>query len=241
MTGELRSGGWATLAGETEATPATRRLEGHVPIVVTGYSGSGKSTISTLAARSNRFLGVGADFAVYRWRCTTRSARPGEVEGTDGYFGLKPEALDRRSANLIYRYRKHGNEYAFLHAPMSATLAAHDMLVIGGEPDTGGELRDAINAARARGELGASLKAIVVAIHRPLQEILRGIAARPAAEAEKQRRIEHVRATWRPPTDHDYVVFNQDGCLRDAVRQLRDVVRFERARQLHELAVAGAG
>jgi guanylate kinase len=72
--------------------------------VVSAPSGAGKSTLLNS-------LRPGADF-VYSVSCTTRTPRPGELEGEDYYFISRAEFVERIAAGDFLEYAEvHGNYY----------------------------------------------------------------------------------------------------------------------------------
>jgi guanylate kinase len=85
-------------------------------LVVSGPSGSGKSSICKrlLPARE------GLRFSV---SCTTRAARPGEVDGRDYYFLSKEDFLRKVEANEFVEHAEvHGNFYGTLKSEVIARV-----------------------------------------------------------------------------------------------------------------------
>jgi guanylate kinase len=91
--------------------------------VISAPSGAGKSTLL-------RLLSDNPDF-VYSVSCTTRTPRPGEVDGKDYHF-LSVEEFERRvAAGAFLEYAKvHGNYYGTQKQTVLDGLAAgHDILI----------------------------------------------------------------------------------------------------------------
>ncbi len=79
-----------------------------VAIVVSGPSGSGKSSICKKALACREGLGFSVS-------CTTRRPRPGEVEGKDYFFLSREEFLRRVDAGEFIEHAEvHGNLYGTL-------------------------------------------------------------------------------------------------------------------------------
>ncbi len=91
--------------------------------VISAPSGGGKSTLL-------RLLSENPDFT-YSVSCTTRSPRPGEVDGRDYHFLAVAEFERRVGAGDFLEYaRVHGNYYGTLKQSVMAGLAAgHDILI----------------------------------------------------------------------------------------------------------------
>ncbi len=103
-------------------------------IVVSGPSGSGKST---LVRRALERPEVGARLSV---SATTRSARPGEIEGRDYYF-LTREVFDtqRELDHFLESAEVHGHFYGTPAAPVRASLASGQCVLL--EIDVQGALQ----------------------------------------------------------------------------------------------------
>jgi guanylate kinase len=77
--------------------------------VVSAPSGAGKTTLCNALRQT-------ADF-VYSVSCTTRAARPGEIEGEDYYFLTKEEFARRVAAGELLEYADvHGHSYGTLRS-----------------------------------------------------------------------------------------------------------------------------
>lgn len=86
-------------------------------LVVSGPSGSGKTTLCRRLADEGE--------ASYSVSCTTRPARPGEVDGRDYYFLCREEFLAKRAAEeFLESAEVHGNLYGTLKSEVSGRLSA---------------------------------------------------------------------------------------------------------------------
>lgn len=199
----------------------------HLPVVIAGLSGGGKSTVATEAERREP-----QEFICYDGRITTRRLRPGEVEGKDGIFGLSHEDFDRRAADTLFQYEKYGERYGFLRSRLQACLGHGNTFVIGGETETAADIKRAMNASPDE----TALKAVMVYIQRPLKDIMEGIVTRGGAEEENRKRIAHVTSVYKdvmvdPPADLDCIILNGKDRLQEAVQEMIAFVKSERLRQ----------
>ena len=84
-------------------------------LVVSGPSGSGKTTLCRRLADEG-----GASYSV---SCTTRSPRPGEVDGRDYHFLTREEFLSKREAGeFLESAEVHGNLYGTLKSEVTGRL-----------------------------------------------------------------------------------------------------------------------
>ena len=83
--------------------------------VISAPSGTGKSTLC-------ENLRATPDF-IYSVSCTTRSPRPGEVDGTDYHFLTREDFLDKIERGEMLEYAQvHGNYYGTLKASVKEAL-----------------------------------------------------------------------------------------------------------------------
>ena len=112
--------------------------------IISAPSGGGKSTLLKL-------LGEAPDF-VYSVSCTTRTPRPGEVDGQDYHF-LAEEEFQRRvlAGDFLEHARVHANCYGTLRQTvLDALNAGHDVLLdvdIQGAEQIRANADDALRAA----------------------------------------------------------------------------------------------
>jgi guanylate kinase len=85
-------------------------------LVVSGPSGSGKTTLCRRLAGENE--------AHYSISCTTRSPRPGEVDGKDYHFLSREQFLSKRqNGEFLESAEVHGNLYGTLRSEVVQYLA----------------------------------------------------------------------------------------------------------------------
>ena len=84
-------------------------------LVVSGPSGSGKTTLCRRIADEGE--------ARYSISCTTRSPRPGEIDGRDYHFLTREQFIDRREAgHFLESAEVHGNLYGTLKSEVTVHL-----------------------------------------------------------------------------------------------------------------------
>lgn len=208
----------------------------HLPVVITGLSGGGKSTVAAKVEQSGIIPAV-----TYDGRLTTRKLRnDGEQEGKDGRFSV-PHAEFEDNPDLFYQYAKYGEQYGFSRRALRDCLNKGHTFIIGGEPDTALPIRNSINSPTERELLDdVGLKAITLLIRRPINEILLGLIERNSSDAEKLKRIEHIVKTqlidgMESAYEVDYEVVNGERRLEPAVTETIGIIQAERDKQLREL------
>ena len=218
----------------------------NLPIILAGYSGSGKDTVSHATIKVADALESRHQFHHSRSRYTDRSRRPSEIQGIDGFF-VTPEEFDTRQqgGEFFFDYKKDeygGVRYGFSWPKLDAELVDRHTFVVGGEINTAVALKEALDgiAQRSRGEMNHVLHPIILFINRPLENIIAGINMRRAPEVERKKRIAHVEEHWEPyPKALEAVksgaefIWNDD--LDTSSRQVIQVVEAEVNRQLRHL------
>jgi len=88
----------------------------HFPVILSAPSGGGKTTIARALLARRPDIG-------YSVSCTTRSPRPGEVEGKDYYFLSRREFIARQERGEFAESAEvHGNLYGTLQAEVDRVL-----------------------------------------------------------------------------------------------------------------------
>lgn len=164
-------------------------------LLVTGPSGSGKSTV----LRGLLEADPGLEFSV---SCTTRPARPGEVDGHDYHFLSREEFGAQRDAGAFVEWAEvHGSLYGTRHADVEATLAAGKVSVL----DI--DIQGGRNILREYGERVASVF-VFAPSWEELERRLRGRATDD--EATVQRRLASARAEVAGAGIYRYWLVNDD-------------------------------
>jgi guanylate kinase len=194
--------------------PNTRNLDVelglNVPIIVSGYSGSGKNTVANSIARN-----LNDRFSISAARFTDRKMRPGEQQGVDGFFVDTEEFGNRRdSGEFLYDYDKYSVSYGFSRDILAAELSVSSIFVVGGEINTSLSLADSISRERSEGLIKCT-EPIVLFVNRDINAIVESLRKRAVADAaEIERRIDHVQRVWIPSLDglpENVVVYENDG------------------------------
>ena len=184
----------------------------NVLFVVAGPSGAGKKVVLDRVRAEDSGL-------VYSVSATTRSPRPGEVEGREYYFMTPGEFSTTAEAGEFLEYADvHGQRYGTLESELDRLLAAGMDVVL--EVDVQG-------AAAVRRKYPEAVSVFIVP---PRFEVLRErLASRGSEDAESlERRIETARNELRQKDKFDYIVVNDK--LEDAVAEVQRIIRDERCR-----------
>jgi guanylate kinase len=181
-------------------------------VVVSAPSGAGKTTLC------REVRNVVPDLA-YSISYTTRSRRPGEVDGVDFHFASEATFREMIARNEFAEWAEvHGNLYGTSARVLEeAQAAGRDILL---DIDTQGarQLR--------RRDPHAVLVFVVAPSMTELEQRLR--ERRSDAPQEIARRLARAReeiASWQ---EYDYLIVNRD--LKEAVEQLAAIIHAERCR-----------
>ncbi len=188
-----------------------------VCLVLCAASGAGKSSVSRALLASEPALSLSVS-------ATTRTPRPGEVEGVHYHFRTMEQFRAMLAAGEIMEHAEvFGRFYGSPRAPVAAALAAgRDVLF---DVDWQGHL-----------QLRAALPGDVVCVHLlppSLTELERRLAMRGQdSEAEIARRMAAARAEIAHWSDADHVLVNRDfdGTV-EGVRAVLHAARSARRRQ----------
>lgn len=176
-------------------------------VVISGPSGSGKSTICKRLLEDPR--------VVFSVSATTRSMRPGEVDGRDYHFLSKEEFRQRiERGEFIEHAEVFGNMYGTLRKPMEAALARGQIYLL--EIDVQGALQ-----LKALGEPG-----LYIFIAPPnFDELRRRLVKRNTETPEVlERRLHKAEDEYRERHKYDHVVVNDD--LEQTVAQIRTLLKL---------------
>ncbi len=189
---------------------------GAMLVIISGPSGVGKDTIiDALRNRSHdpEFL--------YVVTCTTRSPRPGEVNGVDYQFLTRDDFLRLRAARqLLEANEVHGNWYGSPRDQVrEAVTAARDAI-----------LKIDVQGAQVVKEQVS--EAVLIFVVPPSLETLfdrlRSRATETADELELRQRNAAVEIARQD--DYDYVVVNETGQVERTAERIDEIIADERRR-----------
>jgi guanylate kinase len=198
------------------ASQLTRR---GILFVVSAPSGAGKSTLLNALRPTADFL--------YSVSCTTRTPRPGEVDGED-YVFLSREEFERRieGGEFLEHAQVHGNFYGTPRASVLRNLeAGTDVLV-----DI--DIQGAANIRRNGGP-GISESLADVFIMPPSMDELRRRLLKRGTETVEQMTIRLDRAAEEMQAWSDYRYTIITGSVEDDVRNFTAIMRAERSLSRH--------
>ena len=182
--------------------------------VISAPSGAGKTTLCTALRQKPDF--------VYSVSCTTRSPRPGEIEGEDYHFLSHDQFSAHLASNAFLEHAEvHGNFYGTLKEPVLEQLKRGvDVLI---DIDTHG-------AATIRANQDPVIQTALadVFIMPPDLEELRRRLERRGTENREQLEIRLANAAremecWR---DYRYTIIS--GSMEENIEKFRAVMRAER-------------
>lgn len=174
-------------------------------LLISGPSGCGKSTICKRLLED--------DDVVFSVSATTRTPRPGEVDGVHYHF-LSPETFRQRISEgaFIEHAEVHGNMYGTLKAPMEEAIEAGKVYIV--EIDVQGALQ--LKALQVEG--------VYVFVAPPDFEVLRQRLSGRGTETPEvlERRLKKAEDEYRERIKYDHIVVNDD--LDRAVEEIRGIV-----------------
>ena len=182
-----------------------------VLVVVSGPSGVGKGSVVAEVMRRDPLT----RFSV---SATTRSPRPGEVDGVNYYFLTKEEFLLRRAQRDFLEWAEvYGNFYGTLRSEVDRLLDEGYNIIL--DIDTQG----AANIRKLRPE------AVSVFIMPPsLAELERRIVSRGTeAPADLALRLSRAEAEMALAPDYDHIIVNRE--IETAAGELLDIIAASRA------------
>jgi guanylate kinase len=196
------------------SNPALQFRRTGILFVISAPSGAGKTTLCTALRQKPDF--------VWSVSCTTRSPRPGEIDGEDYHFLSRGE-FDRLLAagEFLEHAEVHGNRYGTLKGPVLENLRnGIDVLL---DIDTHG----AANIRACGDPLILSALADVFIMPPDLEELRRRLLRR-GTETDEQVEIRMSNAAremecWR---DYRYTIIS--GSMEENIEKFRAVMRAER-------------
>ena len=181
-------------------------------IVISGPAGSGKGTVNAHLLSSGEF--------VYSVSATTRAPRAGEIDGVNYHYITREEFLDRIESGDMLEYTEYcGNFYGTPKKEAEEVLASGKNLIL------------EIEVEGARNVKERYPDAVLILLLPPsfaTQEArLRGRATE--TEEKIRERLARTKKELLEADNYDYVVYNHDGCDREAADEIRAILTAERA------------
>ena len=180
-------------------------------IVISGPAGSGKSTV-------NRFIRENDDY-VFSISRTTRYMRPGEVDGEDYYFVTKDYFMEKLAEDDFLEHAEYCGE--FYGTPKSLVYE---------KIEQGKNVILEIEVAGAMQVKERCPEAVLIMLLPPSfavqEERLRGRGTE--TEDKIRKRLEKTFKEIPLAEKYDYIVFNPDGCSREAADDIFAIVRAEK-------------
>lgn len=176
--------------------------------VISGASGVGKSTVlaQVMAKRADLCFSVSA---------TTRSPRPGEVDGKDYYFVSKEQFLDMIEKREFLEYDAHmENYYGTPKAQLEEKLRTGSV-ILDIEPN------GAFNVRRERAD------AVLIFIAPPSLEELENRLRGRGDTSEEQIQVRQARVAWEmeQSKQYDHVVINDR--VEDCAQKILKIIARE--------------
>ena len=187
-------------------------MEKGLLVIVSGFSGSGKSTVTKLLLEKydNYALSVSA---------TTRSPREGEQEGIDYFYKTESEFLEMIDNDAFLEYA-----YYVDHAYGTPAAYVDEQLEAGKDVLLEIEIQGALKVKKRRPDT------ILIFITPPdAGELVRRLTARGTETREVIRsRLQRAVEEAKDMDLYDYILINDD--LDDCVRDLHDLIRTQHRR-----------
>lgn len=181
-------------------------------LVISGPAGSGKGTVIKHLMEKERDI-------AYSVSATTRSPRPGEVDGVNYHFISVDDFKSRIEHGGILEYTEYcGNFYG------TPKKEAEDVLDAGKNLILEIEVEGAANVKRICPD--AVLIMLLPPSHAEQERRLRGRGTEP--EDKILARLAQAREEIKQLGIYDYIVYNQDGAAEECAQDISSIIRAER-------------
>ena len=202
-----------TLPSRALASPATHLRRRGILFVVSAPSGAGKSTLLNA-------LRPGADF-VYSISCTTRTPRPGEIDGEDYHFLSRADFESRIAAGEFLEHaRVHGHYYGTRREAVLGNLdAGKDVLL---DIDVQGA-----RAIRTDGPLIRETLADIFILPPTFEELRHRLIKRGTETPEQiEMRLSNAAEEMECWREYRYTIIS--GSVEEDLQKFRAIMRAER-------------
>lgn len=180
-------------------------------LIVSGPAGSGKGTVNARLLERDDF--------VYSVSATTRSPRPGEVNGVNYHFISREEFLQRLESGDMLEYTEYcGNFYGTPRREAIAVLESGKNLIL------------EIEVEGARQVIEKYPDAVPIMLLPPTFATQEARLRGRATETEEKilARLARTREELKDLGIYDYVVYNRDGAVDEAAADILAIVRAEK-------------
>ena len=184
-------------------------MSSHFPIILSAPSGGGKTTIARALLARRPDLG-------YSVSCTTRSPRPGEIDGRDYYFMTRTEFIAERERDAFAESAVvHGNLYGTLRREVDRVLGENKHVVMD------------IDVQGAAQFVRAFPQSVAIFILPPTADVLleRLRARKTESPAQLAARLQSALQELQSVDTYEYVVVNDD--LERAVLSVGSIIDAE--------------
>ena len=179
-------------------------------IVVSGPAGSGKGTVLSHLMKDGNYR--------YSVSATTRSPRPGEVDGVNYHFLTRDAFIERIAKDEMLEYTEYcGNYYGTPKREAEEVLASGCNLILEIE------VEGALNVKRLYPE--AVLIMLLPPSFATQEARLRGRGTE--TEDKILARLARTREELPTLSHYDYIVYNNDGGIERCADDIRAIVRAE--------------
>jgi len=183
-----------------------------VLLVVSGPSGSGKGTVLSHILEDKETYSLSVSF-------TTRSPRPGEIDGVHYGFISKDEFLKQIEVGNMLEYTEYcGNYYGTPQSTVNSLLEKGVNVVL--EIETVG----AMNVKKLRSD------AVLVMILPPSYEVLENRLRSRGTNSEEDiaQRLLRAKEELKALPEYHYCVVNHEGYSEQAAEQIKRIVEAEK-------------
>lgn len=186
-------------------------------IVISGPSGSGKSTVVNKAIQGRKDM-------CFSTSVTTRSPRPGEVDGKD-YFFIDPQRFqemverDELLEHAQYVAHSYGTPRAFVEQKLNDGLNVILDIEVQGARQVREKMKDAV---------------LIFIVPPTLEELRRRLVNRGTDAADViEARLQRASEELKEADLYDYLIINDD--LETAAREFTSILTAEHCRVPHRI------
>lgn len=186
-------------------------------IVISGPSGSGKSTVVNKAIQGRKDM-------CFSTSVTTRSPRPGEVDGKD-YFFIDPQRFqemverDELLEHAQYVSHSYGTPRAFVEQKLNDGLNVILDIEVQGARQVREKMKDAV---------------LIFIVPPSLEELRRRLVNRGTDAADViEARLQRASEELKEADLYDYLIINDD--LETAAREFTSILTAEHCRVPHRI------